>query len=160
MTIGASVLAMGISFGVVRWLTGQLDDEPPPNPVVQRQVLLLRGFSNDLTRACNGYAGLARTDDGAFTPDAQSWIDRIFRRDIRFLQQRMEEAPMERIHVYGQLHAAVARCATMSRHPGDRALRDATLGEAARAVGAVNAYIDGLGMGKRAGRPPIRIDFD
>jgi hypothetical protein len=154
------VVAMVISFGMVRWLTHQMAGEPVPDPVAQKRAILLRGFANDLTAVCNDLVRLAYTTSGEMAPGARMWIDRVYRRDIRFLEQRMDDAPMSDVAAYRQLRAAVQRCAGVARHPDDRALKTAALNEAAHAIDAVNAHIAAMGFAQRAGPAPRTMVFD
>lgn len=150
---------MGLSYTMVRWLTHGLPEDQAIDPTLQRRAILLRGFANDLTRACNDYARMAAPDGGGLTPASRQWIDRTFRSEIRFLEHRMDSNPMERLEAYRALHAAVRRCGTMARHPDDRLLRAATLGDVRRAVASANAYLSRIGMSRHAGPAPVRMVF-
>jgi len=160
LTLAFSFLAMGLSFFVVRWLIAGMDDEVPIDPAVQHRAILLRGFANELTRACNDYHRFVVQSGPAVEKDARAWIDRVFRRDIHFLEQQLNDNPMSTLPVYVGLRAAVQRCAVMARNPDDGGLRRATFREARAAIEATNGYLADIGMAHSAGRAPRRIAFD
>ncbi len=159
LTMGLSILAMALSFALVLWMTRGLGEKPPASAWTQQRAILLRGISNDLTKACNDYYDVVASREGAVVPDARNWIDRVFRRDIRFLEQRIEDNPMSDVTPYQGLRAAVHRCASMARYPEDRALRAGALRDAKHAIEAVDAYIKSIEMTRSAGALPVRIRF-
>ena len=151
---------MLLSFMVVRGLTLNMTKTDTPNPQAQRQARLLRIFANDLTIACNNYARTVPAGEGALTSDARVWIDRTFRRDIRFLEQRMDDNKVTGLPTYLALRAAVHRCAAMARYPDDRTLRRETFKDVRQAIAGVTAFIDATAMTESAGFLPERILFD
>ncbi len=157
--LGACCFAMLLSYGMVRWLTQGMADEVPLNPVVQQRAILLRGFANDLTRACNDYAHHTTGADGRISADGRLWIERVFRSELRFLEQRMDNNAMPAIASYLTLRAAAQRCTTMARYPDDVGLRRAALKEARQAIEAVNAYLETIDMARSAGRAPVSVQF-
>ena len=139
---------------------GWCDGLPIPlNPVVQQRAILLRGFANDLTRACNDYEHHTTGVDGRIPADARLWLDRVFRSELRFLEQRMDNNAMPTIPSYLTLRAAAQRCTTMARYPDDQTLRRAALKETRQAVETVNAYLETIDMARSAGRAPVSIQF-
>lgn len=157
--LSAGCLAMLLSYGMVRWLTQGMADEIPLNPAVQQRAILLRGFANDLTRACNDYAHHFPGDGSQASADARLWSERVYRSDLNFLEQRMDNNGMPAISSYLTLRAAVRRCSTMARYPEDLGLRRAALTEARQAIEAVNAYLETIDMARSAGRSPVSIQF-
>lgn len=157
--LGACCIAMLLSYGMVRWLTQGMADEIPLNPAVQQRAILLRGFANDLTRACNDYAHHLDRGDGRISTDTRLWVERVFRRDLGFLEQRMDNNAMPTLPSYLALRDATRRCVTMGRYPDDGGLRRAALAEARRAIEGVNAYLNTINMARSAGRAPVTIQF-
>ncbi len=159
-TLLLSLFAMVASYAMVRWLSLGIGEERVPDPMVQRRAILLRGFANDLTKSCNDYIRVVPDPKGGVMPDVGNWIDRVYRRDLRFLEQRMTDNTMSALPAYLQLLAAVRRCASMARHPEDQMLRQSALRDARRAIEEVDFYIEGIGMARLAGPPPRHAQFE
>ena len=87
------------------------------------------------------------------------WIERIYRRDLQFLVGRMSDTIVGEVPAYAGLQAAAAKCAAMARHPEDSLLRTRALEESARAIAAVEAYIERLGDGAIVSPPRVRVQF-
>jgi hypothetical protein len=63
-TLFLSLLAMAVSYAMVRWLTLGMEEERVPDPMIQRRAILLRGFANDLTTSCNDYVRVVPNPKG------------------------------------------------------------------------------------------------
>ena len=159
LTLCLTLVAMFVSYAMVGWLTRGLGQEQVFDPLAQRRATLLLGFADDLSGACNAYARVMTKNTGTDTREAYVWVDRVFRRDLRFLEQRMDDNAMTSLPVFLQLRAAVVRCSSMARHPEDRVLRSAAFADARGAVDAVNAHVKTV-AGFRAGngrRVPVNF---
>ncbi|MBX3178987.1 MAG: hypothetical protein KF886_16655 [Candidatus Hydrogenedentes bacterium] len=159
LSVGLACAAMVVSFLVVRHLAGPARGREELDPAVLQRARILRGFSNELVTLCNDYhrrfpAGMA----GAGASNRQ-WADRVFRRDLQFLQDRIDAILPDTLPEYVNLRAAVHRCAAMARHPGDQLLREQTLREVARATEAIEAHLRALGAEVKAGPPRVRPRF-
>lgn len=149
--------SMAVSFLVVHQLTERMKDGGPLDPLALQRARILRAFSNELVGLCNVYQ--QRVSDG-LSPSDRMWLDRSFRPDLQFLEQRMDDTMPGDAVACVQLRAAASRCAAMARNPEDTVLRTRTLDEVVQAVAEVESYIAQLDIGGRAGPPHSGIHFD
>jgi hypothetical protein len=159
VTLGLTLISTIVSFFTVQLLTRSPTEDGTPDLARQRQTVLLRAFATELTGACNAYAANLSRADNVVSTDMQSWIDRAFRRDIRFLEQRMGDNPMENLNPFNDLRAAVGRCASMARNPQDAALRKVALDDARRAIEGVHDFGAENGMTRVTGGRPSPVRF-
>jgi hypothetical protein len=156
----ASCLAMGVSYTVVRQLAGEIRRDGAIDPILLQRARLLRTFSNDLVELCNTYDRRIPDSFQAVNTTDRRWIERYFRRDVQFLEQRMNDTMLGDVPVFIELRGAASKCASMGRHPEDALLREGALRSAYHAVEAVEAYIGGIGNGVIISPPRVPVRFD
>lgn len=159
LTLILSTAAMLVAFLVVVALGGRLDSEAPPDPALAHRARMLRLFSNELVSYCNQYHRRVPPDPVEHTTVERRWVERTFRKDIQFLEQRMNDTILGPVPEYVRLKGAAARVAAMARNPGDRLLRERVLGEVAAAAGAVESYLARVDAGRLTGQPRIAPRF-
>jgi hypothetical protein len=152
-------LSMAVSFAVVNYLARDAVAAKHADPALIRRANILRDFSNELTTLCNDYAKRIPVDPTRASQNDQLWVEKVFRSELQFLQQRMDETIREDSPESIQLEATAARCAAMARRPGDGATRAAALQEAAKTVAAIEAWIAAEGVDTRLSRLPIVVQF-
>lgn len=160
----ALALALGfssmlISFLVVYHLGRDLSRENAADPALLHRARILRTFTNELAALCNEYAKRVPERPGDLTTVNRRWVERVFRREIQFLEQRMNDTTLRDVEVYQQLQSSATRCAAMARYPGDSLLREQTLRDAARAARAVEAFIDRIAGASPVGPPRVAVKF-
>ena len=153
---GASML---ISFFVVNHLARELVAGKTVSPSTIRKANTLRVFSNELVNICNEYVRRLAADSGAAPVNVLPWVEKVFRPEIQFLQQRMDESFREDSSLSAELEAAAARCGAMARYPTDVQIRVRTLQEVATTVGKVDAWIDREGIDPRLSSPAVARRF-
>ena len=151
--------AMLVSFLVVYGMAGKWSDETAVSPETLQRAHLLRIFSNELVTLCNTYHRRVPQPPGILPAIDRTWLDRTFRPDLQFLEQRMDDTMPGDAEVFLQLRAAAARCGAMARNPADAALRAGALGEVARAVAAAEASIAQVGTTVRGAPPRVPPRF-
>lgn len=151
--------SMAVSFAVVHYLARDAVAAKHVDPALIRRANMLRDFRNELTALCNNYARRIPADPTRASQNDVRWVEKVFRPELQFLQQRMDETIREDTPESIQLEAAAARCAAMARRPTDGAIRAATLREAAATVAAVEAWIVAEGVETRLSRLPIIVQF-
>jgi len=150
------LLSMVVSFVVVQQLAGTKTEKSTIDPKTQQRARLLRLFSNELVSLCNDYH--RRVSDGVSSTD-RTWLDRTFRRDLQFLEERMDDTMPRDAVEFLQLRASAFRCAAMARNPDDAVLRARTLEEVAHAVASAESYILRSETAGRVGPPRVVIHF-
>ncbi len=153
------VLSMLVSYMVVHTLAKDFVAGKVIDPALLRQANVLRDFSNELAVLCNTYAQRIPANPTEASPHSRSWVEKVVRPELQFLQRRMDEVFQNDSTESAQLEATVARCAAMARHPEDAALRLAALEEAAATIRLVEAWIAAEGVEKRLSRPAVHCQF-
>lgn len=152
-------ISMAVSFAVVNYLARDAIAAKHVDPALIRRANVLRDFSNELTTLCNDYAKRIPADPTRASQNDRRWSEKVFRSELQFLQQRMDETFREDSDESISLEAAAARCAAMARRPEDGAIRAAALQEAATTVTAIDAWIEAEGLGERLSRWPVTVQF-
>lgn len=155
--LGAS--SMLVSFLVVNHLARDVVAAKAVDPALIWKANTLRLFSNELASLCNAYARLLSADPATATVQVTPWVENVFRPEVQFLQQRMDETFREDSTLSVQLEAAAARCATMARHPADAAVRAGAFRETATTVATVEAWIAGEGIDARLSAHAVPVHF-
>lgn len=151
--------SMAVSFSVVHYLARDAVATKIVDPALVRRANMLRDFSNELVALCNEYARKIPSDPTRASQKERVWVERVFRSEVQFLQQRMDETIREHTPESIQLEATAARCAAMARRPADGAIRAAALREAAATVAAIDVWIAAEGVDTRLSRLPIAVQF-
>lgn len=146
------------SFTVVYHLAQKASGGDPVHPALLQRARLMRGFSNELVVLCNEYARRIPEDSIPSSTDRR-WVDRTFRRDLQFLQQRMSDTMHDGPEAFLQLKSATAKCGGMARHAEDQVLRRQTLREVRQAAQAAEAYLESFKNGLPGAPPPAKPHF-
>lgn len=154
-----SISSAVISFLVVYQLGSDHTTTRGLDPALLHRAQTLRTFTNELVGLCNEYAVRMPDPAGRWSPMNRSWVERVFRREIQYLEQRMNDTALPPIEIYVQLQFTTSRCGGMARYLDDRVLRAQTLQEVARTVAAVEAYIAQTTAGSPISPPRIRVRF-
>jgi len=153
------VLSMVVSFAVVHYLARDAVAAKHEDPALVRRANMLRDFSNELVTLCNGYAKRIPVDPTRASQNDLLWVEKVFRSELQFLQQRMEETIREQTQESIQLEASAARCAAMARRFSDGAIRSSALREAAATVAAVETWIADRRLEGKLSRSPLMVQF-
>lgn len=152
-------LSMAVSFAVVHYLARDVVAAKQLDPALVRRANVLRDFSNELVVLCNGYANRIPIDPSRASQKDRLWVEKVFRSELQFLQQRMDETLRENTTESTQLEASAARCAVMARHASDGAIRASSLREVAATVAAIEAWIADRGLEGKLSRLPAVVQF-
>jgi hypothetical protein len=155
--LGAS--SMAVSFAVVHYLARDVVAAKHVDPALMRRANLLRDFSNELVTLCNGYASRIPVEPSRASQKDRLWVEKVFRSELQFLQQRMDETVRDHTTETILLEASAARCAAMARRSTDGAVRLAALRDVAATVEAIESWISERGLQGKLSRLPVVVQF-
>lgn len=157
--LAGCLVAMAISYAVVRHLTADLRFVDIPDQATIQEARRFRGYSNELIDLANRYFEEIPLDARRLKPGARAWLEGAFQPRLNNLRRSMDQAPVPREPVYRALSAAADRAAAMASHPENGALRRRTAQEIMRATAALEAHLSHLKATPHIENPPRKPQF-
>lgn len=159
VVLGISIGSAATSFLVVYHLGSDQVRTRAVDPAMLHRAQTLRTLTNELVTLCNEFSLRMPAPEGAWSPVNRSWVERVFRREIQLLEQRINDTALPTLGIYVQLQSTTSRCGGMARHLEDRVLRHQTLQEVVRTATEAEAYIDEITQGRAISPPRVRVRF-
>jgi len=158
LCLGVCLLAAGVSYGTVRYLTRNLHVVPTVAPHILEQSRILRSLNNELVLLCDQYVAWFESGDAPHKTSFKRWNEEVFQTGIAHLRMRLDVLPYED-NTFRLLKNATERAATMSGHPGDRRLQEQALNAVRRCAESTEAFIRDANTDRYLGEPVHRPRF-
>ncbi len=151
--LAACVVAMSVSYAVVRHLTREFRMVHQPSPATVQKATLLRAHANALTALTEEYLTQIPLDASSVRPAARQWVQQVFLKRLRDLRDRMDDERLIYLPPYRELLAATERCAAMAAHPANLELRRQAVAAVRIAAQQVNVYLQESGLAAHVSEP-------